>query len=249
MVNSNIKYSMVEKFLQMKIENQQNLFFHPSYSLEQQLLHAISRGELKEAKSTLDRINKHERPLLSKDALRSLKYSLIGSCTLFTRAIIKGGVEPESAFNLSDVFIRKIDETREFPKLIQLEYEMLEGFIYTMRHEQTKNYQFIVNKAISFIHKEILSELSLEKIAHHVNVHPSYLSHIFKAEVHDSLTEYICKKRIEDSKYFLTQSNMSISDIANLFRFCNQSYYTLKFKKQTGVTPRKFRNQHRNCTE
>lgn len=55
------------------------------------------------------------------------------------------------------------------------------------------------------------------------------------------------QKKIEESKYFLLHSELSISDISNLFRFCNQSYYTALFKKYTGVTPKDFRElNHQN---
>ena len=50
--------------------------------------------------SVLTEINSLKRTRLSKDALRSVKNSLICSVTLFTRAAIDGGVMPEAAFTL-----------------------------------------------------------------------------------------------------------------------------------------------------
>lgn len=241
MTKPNIQIHIIKKFMQTRIENQQNFYFHPSYSLEQKLLNSISRGDIETAEQTLNEINKLERAKLSKDTIRSLKNSLICSCTLFTRAIIKGGVDPENAFNLSDVVIQQIEETNDPYDLEQLEYEMLHTFIKALHDVKRPSYQFVVNKAIAFIHQEILNDLSLERIAEYVQVHPSYLSKVFKKEVGYSLTEYISKKRIEDSKYFLIHSNSPISDISNLFRFCNQSYYTSLFKKYTDLTPKQYR--------
>lgn len=236
--------TMIKKFLEIRIENQHNFYFHPSFTLEQKLLNCISRGDQNEAEQILREINRLERPTLAKDTKRSLKNSLICSCTLFTRAIINGGVDPENAFNLSDAFIQKIEETDNSDDLIALEYNMLYTFIKTQKDEKKTSYQYVVNKAITFIHHEILNELSLEKIASHLNIHPSYLSQVFKNDVGLSITEYINKKRIEDSKYFLILGSLPISEIANLFKFCNQSYYTSLFKKYCGLTPKQFRVQY-----
>lgn len=239
-----MKNEIIRKYMKVRITNQQNFYAHPSYHLEQVLLRAITRGELEQAKLTLDEINQLERAKLASNTVRSLKNSLICSCTLFTRAIIKGGVHPESAYNLSDVFIQQIEETHDPTHLSMLEYEMLDSFIEALKEEKQESYQYVVNKAISYISKEILNDLTLERIAEEVKVHPSYLSKVFKAEVSLPLTEFINRRKVEESKFFLLHGNTSISDIALLFRFCNQSYYTSLFKKYTGVTPKMYRDRY-----
>jgi YesN/AraC family two-component response regulator len=212
--------------------------------MEQKLLQSISMGLVQEATAALDTINSNRRATLAKDQIRSLKNSLIGSCTLFTRAIIKGGVHPDHAFSLSDVFIVQIEETNEVSGLVELEYEMLYTLMEALNNEKRPSYNAIVNKTISFIHDEILNHLSLKRIASAMNVHPYYLSKIFKQEVNISIKDYINKKRIEDSKYFLLHSDSSILDIAILLGFCNQSYYTQVFRKYTDMTPLEFRNKY-----
>lgn len=244
MEKNKMKSEIIRKYMKVRITNQQNFYAHPSYSLEQALLRAITRGDLEQAKLTLDEINRLERAKLASNTVRSLKNSMICLCTLFTRAIIKGGVHPESAYNLSDVFIQQIEETHEPSKLHMLEYEMLYSFIHALKEGKQESYQYVVNKAISFINNEIFNELPLERIADEVKVHPSYLSKVFKSEVGLPLSEFINRKKVEESKFFLLHGSTSISDIALLFRFCNQSYYTSLFKKYTGVTPKMYRDQH-----
>lgn len=239
-----IHQSVIKKFFQERLANHQNYFVHPSYNLEQQLLSAIHQGNYDEAKGVLEQINELERAKLADHELRSLKNSFICTCTLFTRAIINGGVHPEIAFNLSDVYIREIEKITEIEKLRNLEYDMLYSFVKTLVDERQHSYSSIVSQVTSYIHHHILQELSLEQIAKHAFVSPSYLSTKFKEEVGSSLTEYMNQKKIEESKYFLLHSRMSISEIAHLFRFCNQSYYTALFKKINGITPKKYRMTH-----
>ncbi|HWO77034.1 MAG TPA: AraC family transcriptional regulator [Bacillus sp. (in: firmicutes)] len=241
-----IHEKVIKQFFQERLENQQNFYVHPSYNLEQQLLSAVQQGNYEEAKQVLTQINQLERAKLAENELRSLKNSLICTCTLFTRAIINGGVHPEIAFNLSDVYIREIERISNTEKLKSLEYEMLYSFVKTLVEEKQNSYSSLVNQVISFIHHHILHDLSLDQIARHVYVSPSYLSSKFKEEVGSSLSEYMNQKRIEESKYFLLHSRMSISEIAHLFRFCNQSYYTALFKKINGITPKKYRMTYIN---
>lgn len=238
----NIKNKNIKRYFESRAENIRNFYYHPSYALEQQLMDCIIRCSYDEAKEVLDRINILERAKLAAEPLRSIKNSLICSCTLFTRAIIRGGALPEDAFSLSDVMIRQIEKTDAIEDLKSLEYEMVTCFIDTLKSADRLEYNQVVNRAITYIHQEILHEISLEKIAEYAGVHPGYLSKIFKLSVGMIIPEYINRKKIEDSKYFLLHTNSRLSDIANMFGYCNQSYYTSLFKKYTGVTPGQFKS-------
>lgn len=244
-MDKEIQRKIIRQFYRVRIENQENEYLHPSYQLEQRLLTAIKRGSEEEAIRSLHRINRQERAKLSSNKIRSLKNSVICSCTIFTRAAIEAGVHPENAYNLSDALIQEIENINDKKALESFEINMVYTFIKTIKEEKIPQYSSIVKKAVSLIHKKILSDLTLQKIADELYVNASYLSSIFKKETGTSLMEYINRKKIEESKYFLLHSPMMISDISNLFHFCNQSYYTSVFKQVTGLTPNKFREMEK----
>lgn len=237
-----IKNINIKRFLETRAENNMNFYYHPSFALEQQLMDCIIRCDQNGAQEVLEQINSLERAKLASEPLRSLKNSLICSCTLFTRAIINGGILPEDAFSLSDVMIRQIEKTDSFESLKVLEYEMVTCFIDTLKSADRLEYNHVVNRAITYIHQEILHDLSLENIANFAGVHPGYLSKIFKESVGMIIPEYINRKKIEDSKYFLLHTTSRLSDIAQMFGYCNQSYYTALFKKYTGMTPGQYKS-------
>lgn len=233
-----IKNYNIKRFFQTRVENHLNFYYHPSYTLEQQLMDCISRCDQKGSFEVLDQINSLERAKLASEPIRSLKNSLICSCTLFTRAVINGGVLPEDAFNLSDVMILQIEKKDSIHDLKAVEYEMVNCFIDTLKATNKLEYNPLVNKAITYIHREIFNdELSLEKISEFVGVHPGYLSKVFKEAVGMIIPEYINRKKIEDSKYFLLHTNSCLSEITQILGYCNQSYYTSLFKKYVGMTP------------
>ena len=131
----------------------------------------------------LRKINELEAAVLATYPLRSKKNALIASCTLFTRAIIKGGVDPEIAFHLSDTMILEIEKMTDVERLVHFEYEMLVQFVSMIRSEKEDvSYSHIVNLAIYYIREHIFEELSLQRVADYLKVHPSYLSDRFKRE-------------------------------------------------------------------
>lgn len=50
----------------------------------------------------------------------------------------------------------------------------------------------------------------------------------------------LVQERIEASKELLLSSNKTISEIASLFHFCDQSYFTSAFHKKVGMTPKQY---------
>ncbi len=83
--------------------------------------------------------------------------------------------------------------------------------------------------------------LNLKEIAEGLNVHPAYVSRQF-ARYFDNLSfgEYIRKLRIEKAIELLHTSH-SLSEIAYLTGFSDQSHFTRIFKKHTGKNPSDYR--------
>jgi hypothetical protein len=80
--------------------------------------------------------------------------------------------------------------------------------------------------------------LSLKEISGELNVHPAYLSREFSRHFDDlSFGDYIRKLRIEKALKLLEKTDYSLSEIAYLTGFSDQSHFTRIFKKQLGVSP------------
>ena len=237
-----------EYFTEM-IKNRETLFHHPPYFLEQELLSKIKSGNLNDTMAVLSEINSLKRTRLSKDALRSVKNSLICSVTLFTRAAIEGGVTPEAAFTLSDSIILAIEDMNSLPELMDYEYTAAEQYVQIVQDLSKSKYSNIIQQAISYIYKNLTNKLTLQQISDAIYVHPNYLSTLFKKEVGMSLPDYIMKTRVDESKYYIRYTNTKISDIAAFYQFCNQSYYTQVFRKFIGRTPNEYRVKYNQQNE
>lgn len=224
-------------------KNRYNAYVHPSYELEQRLVAAIQQMDEVKSAEILKEINSLERAQLSKRPLSSLKYSLVGSCAVFARAVIAVGLNAETAFMLSDYYINLLDETTNADEVRTLEYKMLYDFIKVLKKYKEYSYNPLINRVISYVKKNIENNISLQEIASFVNVHPNYLSSVFKKEVGKTLTEYINEQKISAIKMYMNHTDLSINEISYTFNFNHLSYFSRFFKKHTGLTPMEYKKQ------
>lgn len=239
-----IKLEDIYKKLEISMaKNRYTSFIHPSYKLERKLVDAIQELDLEKSRELLNKINSLERAKLSKEPVNSLKYSLVGSCTIFTRAVISAGLDTETAFMLSDYYINLIDETKGIKQIQELEYKMLYDFIRILKTNKEYIYNPIVNRTIHYIKKNIEKKLTLKKLASFVDVHPNYLSSVFKKQVGKPLNEYVNEQKIAAIKIYMNNTNLSTTEISNTFNFSHVSYFCILFKKYTGLTPKEYKKK------
>lgn len=80
--------------------------------------------------------------------------------------------------------------------------------------------------------------LSLKGLSETLQVHPAYLSREFSKYFDDlSFGDYIRKLRIDKAVLLLSTTDHSLTEIAYLTGFSDQSHFTRIFKKHTGKSP------------
>ena len=98
-----------------------------------------------------------------------------------------------------------------------------------------------IQNAICFIHEHLSESISLDDIAHAVNISRASLSSNFKKINGISPYEYLLIKRIEKSLTLLKNTDISILSIAQESGFSNLSNFNRIFKKINGMTPKDYR--------
>lgn len=93
-------------------EQRQSTLTHIDPLAERKIFECIKQGKKEELIKNLRRLPESgELGVLSKTShLRSQKNSAIAAITLATRSAIEGGVFPEIAYTISDLFIQKLEE-------------------------------------------------------------------------------------------------------------------------------------------
>jgi transcriptional regulator GlxA family with amidase domain len=80
-------------------------------------------------------------------------------------------------------------------------------------------------------------KMDIASIAGAAQVHPSYLSRIFKVETGKTLISCALERKVRESVYFVRHTNFSMADIAALYGFCSQSHYIATFGRFIGISP------------
>lgn len=84
---------------------------------------------------------------------------------------------------------------------------------------------------------------TVNKIALQLNLSAKYLSDLLKQETGKTALELIHFYVISEAKNRLVEGELSISEIAYKLGFENPPYFSRLFKKETGLTPKEFKNQ------
>lgn len=98
----------------------------------------------------------------------------------------------------------------------------------------------ILSDVLDYIDNNYMHKLSLEGIAGKVYVNKFYLSRLFKEKRGENLFDYINKKRIEKSKYYIQKGNKKIYEIADMVGLYDTAYFSKLFKKYTGYSPKEY---------
>lgn len=99
----------------------------------------------------------------------------------------------------------------------------------------------LVGRIDQYIGAHLDGDLSLNHLAAQVHLSPSYLSRLYHKQKGYPLSEYITDLKIAKAKQLLQDSAFMVQDIALLLGFDNIPYFTKFFKKMTGVSPQKYK--------
>ncbi len=89
-----------------------------------------------------------------------------------------------------------------------------------------------------YINNHLHQDLTLDKLAAIAQISPYHFLRLFKQSMGITPHQYILQCRLNQAKYLLQSSNLSIAEIAMRTGFCDQSHLTRYFKRLMGVTPK-----------
>ena len=94
------------------------------------------------------------------------------------------------------------------------------------------------------IQDQVDTNLSLTEISKSLDINPSYLSREFSKHFNNlSFGEYIRKMRIEKAIELIKQQTYSLTEIAYLTGFSDQSHFTRIFKQHLGKSPSAYKKE------
>lgn len=87
--------------------------------------------------------------------------------------------------------------------------------------------------------------INLDDIVQEINCSKPYMIRIFKEAYGVTPYDYLCMRRIESAKLLLSDTQMTVGEIAEALGYCDQHYFADYFKQKIGVSPLAYRKNSR----
>ena len=221
------------------IDNENSLTFMIEY--EKRLQCAISENNISEARELLNEIVGNIFFSGNFD-LSSIKTRCVELIVLISRSTIDAGADVSLVLDSNTNYIQQMEQFTSIEELSVWLTGILHRFINISFDLLQARHSDIIYKTMEYIKSNYTQKLTLDEISNHIYLSRSYLSSVFKKETGGNLTTYINHIRIEKSKKLLLDRSVSLADIAGLCGFDDQSYFSKVFKKDVGVSPKKYRD-------
>ncbi len=102
-----------------------------------------------------------------------------------------------------------------------------------------------IQMAVRYIHEHYSENITILDLAERYEMSPNYFSSIFKREIGVSAVNYITDVRMKEAQKLLAHSDNSVVDIAKKVGYEDGQYFFRVFKKHTGMTPLRYREENR----
>ncbi len=215
---------------------------HNTYDQEQTILSLVRKGDtaaLREWFSTAPAIR---GGVLAREQLRQRKNMFIVTVTLVSRAAIRGGMDIEDTFTVSDSYIQQCELLSTPEAITNLQYRMI--LDYTERVERLrlgKRPTKLTLDVANYIQHHMSEPITAEKIARELFLSRPYLSRRFKKETGECLTDFILKEKTEEAKRLLRYSDRPLSAISSYLGFSSPSHFSRVFRRYALMSPGEYR--------
>lgn len=215
---------------------------HNTLSYESRMLDYIRLGDTVGLSDLFLTSSHGKEGRVALNQLRQAKNTFIITATLVSRAAVDGGVSPEDALSLSDMYIQQCELLTDYQSVSRFQWRMVMD--YAERTERIRHGRTVspfVLEVLRYIREHLFGAVHVQEMANVLHVNRSHLTTRFKRETGITLTEYIRGEKISEAKRLLSLTQSSIQEITIYLGFSSQSHFGNVFKAVTGMTPREYR--------
>lgn len=97
-----------------------------------------------------------------------------------------------------------------------------------------------LKRVADYIHDHLEQEIRLSDLAAQLDMSQFHFSRCFKQSMGMPPHQYVIQQRVEQAKYLLDVSELSLADVALQCGFSSQSHFGQWFRKLSGMTPKAY---------
>ncbi|KHE68735.1 helix-turn-helix transcriptional regulator [Halobacillus sp. BBL2006] len=223
-----------------------DLFFEAAY----QIIEDMKLGNEESAIRSLEKVNQMLSERAPHDLYRAYRNFYIVLISNFFQNTLEWNIPRSRVFAYNAASINYI-ERHVAPEKLKEAMEFLISYFANVVKEwrMPSSDHPMISQAYHIISSHLEKPITIQHIARELEISPSHLARKFKEHTGKTLKKVINEMKVSASVYYLQHSKRPIADISHQFVFCNQSYYTKKFKDQFGITPKQYRKQFQENSE
>lgn len=234
--------SIEKKITHLQFIQRENHTKHHSYNEEVLSYEYVKQGDMKAVEEGIRIFHSDTVGHLSDNPLKNKQYLFVAATTLATRYAIEGGMDYETAYIASDLFIQRADKATSAEEVNAIHKEML---TYYVKQVSAVHRQKVLSKPViqcmDYIYYNLHEPLDSQILAQVTGLNRSYLSTLFHKETGITLSEYIMSKKMEAVENMLKHSDYSLTEISEYLNFSSYSYLARIFRKHHNMTPKEYR--------
>lgn len=140
-------------------------------------------------------------------------------------------------------YVHPLQQLQVRTSFLQIVYDILEQ-LQTAGHQPTTT--DLVSQAIRYIHEHYEMPLTIDSLATILECSPRHLARLFRnSDIGQSPSDYLIQFRMQKASELLTQTELTLQDIAINVGYQDGYYFSRMFKKYMGLSPIRYRQQHR----
>ena len=221
---------------------------HNSMDYENRILQIVKNGDTEAMKALMneDRFDMDSVGVMAVNNQKQTEYMMVAFITLATRAAIDGGLNPEKAYELGDLYLQQLEKCKNAAEIsligLKAQFDITKQ-VYDAKALRSR--LVYIEECKDYIAKHLRKPFKVGDIAPAIGVSRSYLAKKFAEAEGITIQQYIARERCKHAANLLKYSDYPISIISEYFCFSSQSHFGVQFKNVFGLTPNEYRSQNR----
>jgi YesN/AraC family two-component response regulator len=238
----NRKKQILQSELNENVELYQKMShnYESIFDLENKLINSVSSSNSNESEEIVNRLITVTY-IEEGSNIERIKKRFTQTIYLISRSVLEEYMEYKRIEELNLEYMRKLNMIYSREDIYLWLKDSIISLIDEIKNTSSHKNNMVIYKIQKYIKENYTENISLREISEKLNMSYNYLSYLFNNEMDMKFKDYLRKIRINKSMELLENSDFEINRIALDVGYANQSYFTKAFKRETGITPKKYR--------
>ncbi|WP_187274467.1 response regulator [Paenibacillus sp. N3.4] len=171
------------------------------------------------------------------------KFIYVQFIHVLTRTTVVGKESMVDFSTFCLAFLDLLNQLTSVQAMSEFLAKAIEQIMDYLERTQFRKKRKVIEKVVLFMHEHYNEPMNLNGVAERFYINASYLSKIFKEEMHISFSKYLMEYRISRAIELMQDPTKKIYEIASIVGYDDVQYFTKIFKTMKGVTPLNYKEK------